>query len=133
MEMEMEAMRFTEDELSRIVAADDLRIAPLRDDGKTPGTSTWIWCVAVEGELYVRAYNGQRSRWYQAAARQRAGRITAAGMTRDVAFDLVDGSINGRIDEAYQAKYATSTYLQPMISARARAATVRVVPTKKLT
>jgi len=49
----------------------------------------------VEGELYVRAYNGQRSRWYQAAARQRAGRITAAGMTRDVAFDLVDGSING--------------------------------------
>ena len=93
--MEMEAMRFTEDELSRIVAADDLRIAPLRDDGKTPGTPTWIWCVGVEGELYVRAYNGQRSRWYQAAARQRAGRITAAGMTRDVAFDLVDGSING--------------------------------------
>ena len=40
MEMEMEAMRFTEDELSRIVAADDLRIAPLRDDGKTPGTPT---------------------------------------------------------------------------------------------
>src|SRR5437762_2950756 len=97
MEMEMEAMRFTEDELSRIVAAGDLRIAPLRDDGKTPGTPTWIWCVAVEGELYVRAYNGQRSRWYQAAARQRAGRITAAGMTRDVAFDLVDGSINGRM------------------------------------
>lgn len=54
-------------------------------------------------------------------------------MTRDVAFDLVDGSINGRIDEAYQAKYATSTYLRPMISAGARAATVRVVPTKKLT
>ena len=131
MEMEMEPMRFTEDELSRIVAADDLRIAPLRDDSKTPGTPTWIWCVAVEGELYVRAYNGQRSRWYQAAPRQRAGRITAAGMTRDVAF--VDGSINGRIDEAYQAKYATSTYLRPMISARARAATVRVVPTKKLT
>ena len=131
--MEMEAMRFTEDELSRIVAAGDLRIAPLRDDGKTPSTPTWIWCVAVEGELYVRAYNGQRSRWYQAAARQRAGRITAAGVTRDVAFDLVDGSINGRIDEAYQAKYATSTYLRPMISARARAATVRVVPTKKLT
>ena len=93
--MEMEAMRFTEDELSRIVAAGDLRIAPLRDDGKTPSTPTWIWCVAVEGELYVRAYNGQRSRWYQAAARQRAGRITAAGVTRDVAFDLVDGSING--------------------------------------
>src|SRR2546430_16840279 len=93
MEMEMEAMRFIEDELSRIVAADDLRIAPLRVDGKTPGTPTWIWCVDVEGELFVRAYNGQRSRWYQAAARQRAGRITAGGITWDGAFDLVDRSI----------------------------------------
>src|SRR5438046_3904689 len=119
------------DELRKIAEADDLHISPFREDGITYGTPTWIWSVAVDEALYVRAYNGQRSRWYQAAARQRAGRITAAGMTRDVAF--VDGSINGRIDEAYQAKYATSTYLRPMISARARAATVRVVPTKKLT
>src|SRR2546430_14128687 len=95
MEMEMEAMRFIEDELSRIVAADDLRIAPLRDDGKTPGTPTWIWCVAVEGELYVRAYNGQRSRWYQAAARQRAGRITAAGSMPCVGVHFALGAANG--------------------------------------
>src|SRR5437764_10244868 len=119
------------DELRKIAEADDLHISPFREDGVTYGTPTWIWSVAVDAALYVRGYNGQKSRWYQAAARQRAGRITAAGMTKEVAF--VDGSINGRIDEAYQAKYATSTYLRPMISARARAATVRVVPTKKLT
>jgi hypothetical protein len=36
--------------------------------------------------------------------------------------------INDRIDEAYRAKYRGSPYLSPMISARSRAATVRVVP-----
>jgi hypothetical protein len=38
----------------------------------------------------VRAYNGQRSRWYQAALRQKAGRITAAGLTKEVAFEPVE-------------------------------------------
>jgi Uncharacterized protein conserved in bacteria (DUF2255) len=45
---------------------------------------TWIWSVAVDGALYVRGYNGQNSRWYQAAVRQKAGRIITAGMTKEV-------------------------------------------------
>ena len=49
-------------QLDRIVQADDLHIAPFRDDGKTTGTPTWIWCVQVDGELYVRGYNGKASR-----------------------------------------------------------------------
>jgi hypothetical protein len=115
-------------DLAAIVEADDLHIAPLRPDRATPGTPTWIWSVAVDGELYVRAYNGGDSRWYQAAISQGAGQITAAGRTRDVNFEAVTGSINDRIDDAYRAKYATSPYLQPMIAARARAATVRITP-----
>lgn len=116
------------DELERIAAADDLHIAPFREDGKTYGTLTWIWSVVVDGDLYVRGYNGRKSRWYQAAIRQHAGRITAAGMTKEVAFEPVDGPINDRIDDAYRQKYSTSPYLAPMISDRARAATVRVTP-----
>jgi hypothetical protein len=50
--------------------------------------------------LYVRAYNGKASRWYQAALRQKAGRISAAGMTKDVAFAPIEGGINDQIDEA---------------------------------
>ena len=115
-------------QLDRIVQADDLHIAPFRDDGKTPGTPTWIWCVQVDGDLYVRGYNGKASRWYQAAVKQRAGRIQAAGETFDVAFEPVTDQINDAIDAAYQAKYAKSTYLKPMVSERARAATVRVTP-----
>jgi len=120
-------MTWSKDELGRIAATDDLHIAPLRDDRVTFGTPTWIWSVVTEGELYVRGYNGQKSRWYQAAIKQKAGRITAAGMTRDVAFEAVDGPVNDRIDDAYGAKYAASPYLAPMISARARAATVRIL------
>jgi hypothetical protein len=117
-----------QDEIARMTRADDLHVAPFREDGKTYGTPTWIWSVAVEGALYVRAYNGQNSRWYQAAVRQKAGRITAAGMTKEVAFELVDGPINDRIDDAYRAKYRGSPYLGSMISARARSATVKVMP-----
>jgi len=118
------------EELRKIAEADDLHISPFRDDGITYGTPTWIWSVAVGDALYVRAFNGQKSRWYQAAVRQKAGRITTAGMTREVAFDPVDGPINDRIDDAYQAKYRGSPYLKPMIGARARGATVKVIPRK---
>ncbi|WNG48143.1 DUF2255 family protein [Archangium minus] len=119
---------WSNDELRRIAEADDLHISPFREDGKTYGTPTWIWSVAVGDALYVRAYNGRNSRWYQAALRQKAGRITAARMTKEVSFEPVEGPINARVDEAYRAKYRSSPYLAPMIGARARAATVKVVP-----
>jgi hypothetical protein len=116
------------DELRRISDADDLHIAPLREDGMTYGTPTWIWSVAVDGALYVRAYNGQNSRWYRAAVRQKAGRITAASMTKEVAFEPVDGPINDLLDDAYRQKYGKSPYLRPMIGPSARSATVQVMP-----
>jgi hypothetical protein len=94
----------------------------------TYGTPTWIWSVAVDDALYVRAYNGQNSRWYQAAVRQKAGRITAAGMTKEVNFEPIDGPINDLIDDAYRTKYRDSPYLSAMIGARARSATVEIVP-----
>ncbi len=125
----LEVSAWPEKELRAIADADDLHIAPLREDGVTFGTPTWIWSVASGEELYVRAYNGQQSRWYQAALRHKAGRIIAAGMTREVAFAPVDDAkLADQIDEAYRTKYAKSPYLKPMISQRARSATVRISP-----
>ena len=119
---------WSKDELTKIAETDDLHISPFREDGVTCGTPTWIWSVVVDGALYVRAYNGQNSRWYQAAMRQKAGRITAAGMTKDVSFEPLDRPISDRIDDAYRAKYKGSPYLSEMIGAGARAATVKVMP-----
>jgi hypothetical protein len=60
--------------------------------------------------------------------RQKGGRIIAAGLTKDVSFEPVEGPINAHIDEAYRTKYKGSPYLNAMVSAPARSATVRIIP-----
>jgi hypothetical protein len=116
------------EELERIARANDLHVAPYRENHVTLGTPAWIWSVAVDGELYVRAYDGARSSWYKSAIRERAGQISSAGMKRLVAFESVQGDINEKIDAAYRAKYAGSRYLDTMLGARAIATTVRIRP-----
>lgn len=61
--------------------------------------------------------------------RQESGRITAAGMTKQVSFKLEDNeAMNHRVDEAYRTKYKGSPYLDAMVSPRSRSATVKVTP-----
>jgi len=93
------------DELHAVGEADDLHISPFREDGVTYGTPTWIWSVVVGDALYVRGCMGQDSRWYQAAVRKRAGRVSAAGITKEVTCAPVDGPMNDRIDDAYRTKW----------------------------
>jgi len=119
---------WSKDKLSNIAEADDLHISPFREDGVTYGTPTWIWSVALDDALYARGYNAKDSRWYKAAVRQKAGLIIAAGMSKEVTFEPVEGAINNRIDDAYRAKYHGSPYLGPMIGACARSATIKVMP-----
>jgi hypothetical protein len=76
------------DELKKIADTDDLHISPFREDGVTYGTPTCVWSVVVDDSLYLRAYNGTASRWYKAAMQQKRGRITAAGVTKNVASNL---------------------------------------------
>jgi hypothetical protein len=122
--------QFTTDELKRIDEADDLKISPFRKDGVTYGTPTWIWEVVVDGNLYVRAYNGTSSSWYQSALQQKAGRIYAGGMLKEVRFEFVtDNELNTRINEAYRKKYNKSPYMVHMTGNHANSATVRIIPT----
>ena len=114
---------WSKEELPKIAEADDLHISPFREDGTTYGTPTWIWSVAVDGALYVRGYNGRASRWYQAAARQKAGRIVAAGMTKEVTFEPVDGSINDLIVAEHSPRPC------PLTLPLARASVLRRAPT----
>lgn len=119
--------KFSPAELQQINKADDLKIAPFRADGITYGTPTWIWAVVVDGDLYVRAYNGKSSRWYQSAVQQKAGKIYAAGMEKEVRFEVVSGELNNEIDIGYRIKYAGNQYLPPMISDRSKDATIRIL------
>ena len=126
--MSMLSETLTKEEIAQIAEKDDFHIAPFREDGVTFGTPTWIWSVVVDNNLYLRAYYGTKSRWYQAAIKQKAGKIEAAGMEKKVHFEAVTGSINEKIDEAYRKKYGHSPYLQSMISDRAKAATIKILP-----
>ncbi|MBN7811862.1 DUF2255 family protein [Algoriphagus sp. H41] len=116
------------DEIRTIASKDDFHIAALREDGITYGPLTWIWSVSVDDQLFVRAYHGTSSRWFKSAMNQGMGKISAAGMDKKVKFKSVQGEINEKIDQAYRKKYAESPYLNSMISARARSATVQILP-----
>lgn len=88
-------------------------------------TPTWL-VGRGDDALYVRAYSGRASHWYQAASKQKAGRISVAGMTKDVAFAPVDRSLINRIYEAYRLKHRDSRYIESKISTWARAATMEI-------
>jgi hypothetical protein len=115
--------------LDRVGAADELEITTVRGDGSL---RAWvpIWVVRVGDDLYVRSYRATDGAWYRHATVLPEGRIRASGIERDVTFAPPDGSAQAAIDDAYRAKYARygDSYLQPMVSAGAREATLRLEP-----
>lgn len=123
---------WNQEQLNLFSDADDLYISPFYSDGETPGTPTWIWSVVVDNALYVRAYNGQRSRWYQSAVEQNAGKIQIAGQKYDVEFQSIedDPALTDLINQAYRKKYGNSDYLSPMLKEGPVSATVQIAPRK---
>ncbi|MFF4902735.1 DUF2255 family protein [Streptomyces sp. NPDC001068] len=95
--------------------------------GDTPGSGVEIGMVVVDGDLYVRAYRGVRSRWYRAAQDHGHGRIEVAGVTREVLLRTRDLTLTPAIDNAFRAKYGA---LADALTAspQARAATIRIEP-----
>jgi hypothetical protein len=118
---------WTGDELEKIGAAEELRIAPRRRDGslRTPVT---IWVVRVGDDLYVRSWRGSAGGWYRGARDSHEGRISAGGVDRDVAFVDADQDVGDAVAAAYREKYRRySAYVPPMISPEARATTLRLM------
>ena len=118
-------------DLERIGVADELHLTTFKKDGTWRPPVT-IWVVRVGNEVYVRAYRGRETTWFQHIQRRPEGRIEAGGVTKDVT--LVDASsdevLGNEIDTAYQAKYHrySATYVDPMIASQARATTLKLVP-----
>jgi hypothetical protein len=119
---------WTSNELEKIGAAEELRIAPRRRDGslRTPVT---IWVVRVGDDLYVRSWRGSAGSWFRAARATHEARVRA-GVEKDVTFvEETDPGTNDQIDAAYREKYRRySAYVPPMISPEARATTLRLTP-----
>jgi hypothetical protein len=120
---------WTNDELSKIGAAEELQIAPLRGDGTLRKPVT-IWVVRHGDDLYVRSVNGRTSSWFRGAQVRHEGHIQAGGVDKDVTFVDADPDINDQIDAAYRSKYRryAASLVDPVVSPQAQAATIKLVP-----
>ena len=115
-------------ELERIAEAREIEISSLRPDGALTKPVT-IWCVRVEGELFVRSVRGDAGRWFKAAEQRHEGRIEAGDTAVDVTFEDLPHHLDGEIDAAYKEKYGyPSNPVDSVIADAAKATTIRVEP-----
>ena len=120
---------WTSDELNKIGAAEELKIASVRRDGTRRNPVT-IWVVRRGDDLYVRSVNGRAGVWFRGAQVRHEGRIWAGGAEKDVTFADADPGINDQIDAAYRAKYHryAARIINSIVSPKARSATIKLVP-----
>ena len=124
----MTATGWTSDELARVGDAEELTVQPLLADGRI-GKPVPIWVVRAGDELYVRSFRGDDGAWYRAAKARRQGHVSAGGVEHDVEFAEADDAVNDAVDAGYRNKYARyPSYVEPMVTAQARATTLRLVP-----
>ena len=97
-------MTWTDDERTRIGAAEELRLASRRPDGSLR-PYVIMWVVRVGDDLYVRSAYGPDNPWYRRARASGTGHIRAGGLERDVTFADADPDVHAAIDAAYHAKY----------------------------
>ena len=122
---------WTDDELGKIGAAEELRIASLRQDGRLT-TQRTIWVVSLGDNLYVRSVSGPTAAWFRGTQVRHEGRIWAGGIEKDVTFVDVDSDsdTNKQVDATYRTKYQryAASIISHIVSAEARSATLKLVP-----
>jgi hypothetical protein len=119
---------WTSDELTKIGAAEELRIASLRRDDTLRNPVT-IWVVRHGDDLYVRSVSGRAGAWFRGTQVRHEGHIRAGGVDKDVIFVETD-DIDDEIDAAYRTKYHryAASIVNTIVSPKARAATIKLVP-----
>jgi hypothetical protein len=118
------------DEFDKIADADELQIAPLRQDGRIRNPVT-TWVVSNGDHLYVRAYRGPEAGWFRAVQERHEGIVHTDRVRVDVTFVQENNpAVNDQIDAAYRDKYSRydRKYVDPMVAPQARATTLRLMP-----
>jgi hypothetical protein len=120
---------WTADELARIGRSDELEVSSRRVDGTLRPFVT-IWVARVGDDLYVRSAYGPDNGWFRRAKASGVGRIRAAGLERDVAFEEPGSAVDADLSSAYHAKYDRygARMVGTVVSPEAARATLRLVP-----
>jgi hypothetical protein len=120
---------WTSDELEKIAAADELQLASEQPDGALRRPVT-IWVVRLGDDVYVRSVNGRSSHWFRGTEDRHEGHIRAGGVDKDVLFVEAGDDVNDEIETAYRTKYQRygASYIDPLLTPNARAATLELVP-----
>ena len=120
---------WTSDALSRIDAADELRVASYRPDG-TLRPAVIIWVVRVGDDVYIRSAYGPANGWFRRAQTSGTGRVTVGGVEQDVDFVAPAPDVHAAIDAAYHAKYDRygPAIVGTVVGPEVVAVTLRLVP-----
>jgi hypothetical protein len=115
-------------DLAKIEAADELRIATRRSDG-TLRPAVPIWVVAVDRCVYVRTWHRRNTGWFGRTVSSGAARIAVPGLEADVTVKDVGSQVRAGIDAAYRVKYGRygAATIERMVSDDAVATTLRLV------
>ena len=120
---------WTEDQLRRINAAQEVDIAPVRRNGELR-RPTPIWIVRAGNEVYVRAAYGANKGWHGVARTSRQARLSVGGVEKDVTIADADRAVLDKVDAAYREKYGRryASIVQSITDAEHRATTLRLAP-----
>jgi hypothetical protein len=120
---------WTNDELTKIGTAEELKIASLRCDDTLRNPVT-IWVVRLGDDLYVRSVNGRTAAWFRGTEVRHEGHIQAGGIGKKVTFVDAASDLNDQIDAVYRSKYRryAASIIGHIVSPEARSATIKLVP-----
>ncbi len=120
---------WTADELDRVGRARELDLASRRSDGSLRPFVT-IWVASSGDDLFVRSAYGYDNPWFQRALAAREGRVRAAGVEREVAFEIAGPEVTVEVDAAYHAKYDRygPRIVGTVVSPEAVRSTLKLVP-----
>ncbi|TMG66823.1 MAG: DUF2255 family protein [Chloroflexi bacterium] len=115
--------------LSKIAAAEEVRIASVRPDGTLRKPVT-VWVVRHGDDLYVRSVRGRGGQWFRGTQERHEGRIRAGAVQQDVTFVDAARDIDDEIDAAYRAKYRryAGSILNSVLTPEARSSTTKIEP-----
>ena len=120
---------WTQADLSRFGAAEEIEIAAVRQNG-TVRAPRIIWVVRAGDELYVRAAYGPGSGWHRVARTSGHARISAQRVEQDVNIEAADERVLDQIDAAYREKYGRryASIVDTITDPEHRATTLRLLP-----